>query len=180
MHNLIPGAGFEPARPFGAQDFKSPDGVPRDNNLDRAPSDDVSQDGAGCRDMSQSTATDPATGRPAHLQRGPLELACRDAGLPPCAESLQRLEDVALQAGLVKAGQTVTPADLRRAARLYRKVMANQKQVVPHFGQGTGDLTKRQARKLLAKEHGLTSGRQWKAWKKAQRRTQRTLQREVH
>ncbi len=106
--------------------------------------------------------------------RGPLELACRDAGLPPCAESLQRLEDVAVQAGIVPRGGTVTPAMMRRAARLYRKVMQDQKRVVaaPERVNERAAPSKRQARKLLAGAHGLKSARQWKKWKKAQRRKQ--------
>lgn len=54
-------------------------------------------------------------------QRGPLELACRDAGLPPTVESLMLIEAFAQRENMVALGQVVTPKIMRRAARWYRK-----------------------------------------------------------
>lgn len=106
---------------------------------------------------SSGLATDLATA-------GPLQKACRDAGLPYSAQTLQYLEDVAVRAKL-SDGMTTTPKQLRQAARLHRKVAANPTRWAPDV-----QLTHSAAKKQVMAANGITSGRQWKKWKKQQQR----------
>jgi hypothetical protein len=123
---------------------------------------DVSGDVGPSRPISAGAATNLATAR------GPLERACRDAGLPVEVSTLMHLEELARKAfGIV--GRDVTPAEFRRAARLHRKIAENWRRIAaPKEG-----LSVRQAKRQLMAEHGLTSGRQWKHWKREQQRAMR-------
>jgi hypothetical protein len=136
-----------------------------------APNDGTTLDDAGHRPETPGTTTATTTAR------GPLEKACRDAGLPPTADSLMYLEQLAQRAGLT-GRHAVTPAMLRKAARLHRKMVENPRR----FGSSRpedGSMSRRQGKQQLAEEHGLTSGRQWKRWKKEQQRILRASRQDM-
>ena len=99
--------------------------------------------------------------------RGPLQLALRDAGLPETPESLMVLETIALKAKLVLPGHPVSLKAFRRAARLYRKIATN-----PRRATDAPELSRSAAKKALMKAQSIPTGRQWKKWKKLQRRAQ--------
>lgn len=161
--NFIPGAGFEPAPSLEGRDFKAHSMPLSSKELHDSLSGAVSDDVAGSRPVSAGAATDLATAR------GPLERACRTAGLPLEAGSLMYLEDLARKAFDRPTPFDITPKHILRAARLHRKMRDNPRRAV---AVPTG-MTVRQAKKQLMREHGLTSGRQWERWKKAQQRVMR-------
>lgn len=98
--------------------------------------------------------------------RGPLQLALRDAGLPETPESLMVLETIALKAKLVLPGEAVSLKAFRRAARLFRKFETRPR------GVPVPEMSRSAAKKTLQRAMGIPTGRQWKKWKKLQRRAQ--------
>ena len=181
----IPGAGIEPARPNGAQDFKSDPSPLGDNNITLSPSERtlvaLALDGPDSATLATSAATTKkridATGNVVveRAERGPMQRALREAGLPATLASFQLLANYARQWKLVPMGQSMTPKLFLRAARVYRQVIERHARAVA-FPTG---MTKSKAKKLLVNEHKLGSGRQWKKWRKQQMREQRAAQREA-
>jgi len=131
------------------------------NTLTAPPSETQSAVVEDGRPLSAPVATDLAT------VRGPLQLALRDAGLPETPESLMVLETIALKAKLGLPGEAVSLKAFRRAARLYRKLATNPRRVptVP-------EMSRTAAKKAIQRAMGIPTGRQWKKWKKLQRRAQ--------
>lgn len=168
--NSIPGAGIEPAPLDEGRDFKPlPSPLP-DNDLAAPPSAPVSAVVGEDRPVSAPVATDPATGRG---DPGPLQKACRDAGLPFHPDSLMYLEALAHRLNLVPKGKEVTRLALRQAARHHRKILQSGARRVA----ADAKMSRTQARKIVKAAHGIETGRQWRIFKKREQRALRAEQR---
>lgn len=100
---------------------------------------------------------------------GPMQKALRDAGLPIEVASVLHLEQLARKAYRIPETADVTPAEFRKAARLHRKMVENPRR----WAKSRPGQTKHAAKRTLREGHGLTSGRQWRKWKKQQQRAMR-------
>lgn len=123
-------------------------------------------DPAGNRSIPLETTTATTTAL------GPLQRALREAGLPVEVAALQHLEDLARKAFKIADDRVVTPKEFRKAARLHRRLVENPRQL----SKVREGLTVRQAKAVLMREHGITTGRQWKNWKRRQARVLRAAQ----